>query len=152
VPALVAGAGIALARGDDPSAHLKEFAEITEGVASQYRESQLAEVVRLCLRAGETELARALVADARGLVLRDRLNVSSARAAVDEAAWKRDEARGFFAETAERWRAFGNPYEEAQALLGLARCSDDGADARRLGAELLSKLGAWGGTNVAEGG
>jgi class 3 adenylate cyclase/tetratricopeptide (TPR) repeat protein len=141
-PGLVAAAEISAARGDVPvtADFLEEFAELTQGVAAQYRESNLAEVVRLCIRAGKKELAAALVDESRGVVLRDRLNVVSARGSVMEAGGDTTGASEAFAEAAEGWRAFEDPYEEAQALLGLARTGEQEGDRARA-AELLAKLG-----------
>jgi hypothetical protein len=46
-----------------------------------------------------------------------------------------------FAEAAEGWRAFEDPFEEAQALLGLARTAPQKEGDRARAAELLAKLG-----------
>jgi hypothetical protein len=51
-----------------------------------------------------------------------------------------------FAQAAQGWRAFEDPYEEAQALFGLARTAADKEGERARAAELLAKLG------VPEGG
>jgi tetratricopeptide (TPR) repeat protein len=134
---------LAPARGDltSAAAFLEEFAELTRGVAAQYRESNLAEVVRVCTRAGRNELAGRLVDESRGVVLRDRLNVVSARASVMEAGGDNAGAAEMFAEAAEGWRAFEDPFEEAQALLGVARTAADREEDRARAAELLAKLG-----------
>jgi hypothetical protein len=46
-----------------------------------------------------------------------------------------------FAEASEGWRAFEDPFEEAQALLGLARTAAGKEGDRARAAELLAKLG-----------
>jgi hypothetical protein len=141
-PALLVAAEIADADGerDDAVRYLEEFAEVTHDVAAQYRESQLAALARLCARVGALPLAERLVEESRGVVTRDRLNVSSARAVVAEAA-DPTKAAALHAEAADAWRGFGNPLEEAQALLGLVRCaSTDTKEQERRASELLSKL------------
>ena len=101
-PGLVAAAEISAARSDvaGTAAFLEEFAELTRGVAAQYREAHLAEVVRLCMRVGRNPLAARLVDESRGVVLRDRLNVVSARASVMEADGDKGGASGTFAQSA----------------------------------------------------
>jgi class 3 adenylate cyclase/tetratricopeptide (TPR) repeat protein len=152
-PGLVVAADISAARGDlaGAAAFLEEFAEVTRGVAAQYREAHLAEVVRLCIRAGRNELAARLVEESRGVVLRDRLYVVSARASLMGEGGDNAGASEGFAEAAEGWRAFEDPYEEAQALFGLARTGADKEGDRARAAELLAKLGVPGG-GAAQGG
>ncbi|MFL5767500.1 MAG: ATP-binding protein, partial [Actinomycetota bacterium] len=152
-PGLVAAAEMSVARGDvsHAAAFLEEFAERTGGVAAQYRESSLAEVVRLCMRTGKKELARRLVDGSRGVVLRDRLNVLSATASLMEAEDDVDRAAERFAQAAEGWHAFEDPFEEAQALLGLARTAEEKTGERARAAELLAKLGGPG-EGAASGG
>jgi hypothetical protein len=116
-------------RGGEALGRLREFAAVTRGVAPEYRESQLASVVRDCVRAGDTALAEEMIGESVGATRRDRLNVSSARWAVAEAAGRVDEAADGYREAAEAWRAFGNPLEEAEALAGLARCDPSVGDA-----------------------
>jgi tetratricopeptide (TPR) repeat protein len=142
-PALVAAARISFARGDTASttAYLKEFEEATRDVASQYRESYLAEATRLCIATGMRSLAERLLAASRGTVLRDRLNVLSANALIAEATEDVAEAASSFTEAAAGWRVFGNPLEEAEALLGAARCSVDGEPERSRADSLLAGLG-----------
>jgi class 3 adenylate cyclase/tetratricopeptide (TPR) repeat protein len=145
-PALVTSAEIALAHGAvvDASSYLKEFEEVTRDVAAQYRESQLAEAARLCVRAGEVPLAEQLASESRGVVPRDRLNVLSARAVVAEATGNGKLGGELYAEASEGWRKFRNPLEEAEALLGLARCSPGdsvaGEEHRHRASELLANL------------
>jgi hypothetical protein len=74
-------------------------------------------------------------------VLRDRLNVVSARASVMEAGGDNEGAAETFGEAAEGWRAFEDPFEEAHALLGVARSSSDQEGHRARAAELLARLG-----------
>jgi class 3 adenylate cyclase len=141
-PALAVAAELAVAhdRGPEAAAYLEEFAIVTSGVADEYRESRLASVARCCVDAGVPEIARRMIEQSRGLVRRDELNVVSARATVAEANGETETARKLYAEAADGWRRFGTPFEEAQVLLGSARCSDDPAAGRRA-EELLTGLG-----------
>jgi tetratricopeptide (TPR) repeat protein len=142
VPALVVSAEIAFADGKSSDAVdlLEEFAEITRDVAAQYRGAYLAAVARLAVRAGALPLAERLVEESRGVVRKDLLNVSSARAVVAEATGD-PAAAVLYAEAADGWRTFGDPLEEAEALFGVARCSPDGEKERRRAERLLAKLG-----------
>jgi class 3 adenylate cyclase/tetratricopeptide (TPR) repeat protein len=140
-PALVAAAAIAAAGGDAGEAgrRLAAFEATTDGVAPEYRAVELAHVVRLCLRVGTADIAERLVAVADPHVPRDRLRLDAARAMLAEAHRDPDAARTY-AEIAERFRIWGNPFEEAMALLGHARLTgveDPPARARKL----LERLG-----------
>jgi class 3 adenylate cyclase/tetratricopeptide (TPR) repeat protein len=142
-PALVTSAAIALVDGAvaEASSYLKEFEEVTRDVAAQYRESQLAEAARLCVQAGEISLAEQFASESRGIVPRDRLNALSTRAVVAEANGSKELAEELFAEASTGWRAFSNPLEEAEALLGFTRCaSEDSVEQQHRASELLAKL------------
>jgi class 3 adenylate cyclase len=145
-PALVAAAAIALADGDPDVAgrRLAAFDATTEGVAPEYRASQIARAVRLCLAVGMTDLAERLAAGAEPSVLRDRLLVDAARAMLAEARGG-PRAADMYAEVANRLRAFGDPYEEAMALLGHARLT--GSEGSLVRARTLLE-----GLGVVEGG
>jgi tetratricopeptide (TPR) repeat protein len=146
-PALVVAALLAWVRGDREGAagHVREFADITRDAAAEYRMSQLAEAVRLALWAGRLELARSLVAEGEvATTLRGTRNLVAARAALAEAEGD-DAAADAYREAAEGWRTYGNPLEEAHALLGMARVAGDAAVAateRARAAVLLDALGA----------
>jgi len=141
-PALAVAAELAVAEEDatNAAAFVEEFDGVTRDAAPQYRESHLAGVARTCVRIGRDDLVRSMLTRSRGLVRRDRLNVLSATAVLDDAV---DTA----AAAAGGWAAFGSPYEEAMALLGLARCRQatgdaSGAERDRADAEaLLRPLG-----------
>jgi hypothetical protein len=141
-PALAVAAELAIADGrrPDAAAYLEEFASVTRGVAAEYRESRLASAARCCVAAGVPSTAQRLVEESKGVVRRDRLNVLSARATLAEARGDVEDAAELYAEAAEGWRQFGNPLEEAEALLGRARCADEPA-ARRRAHDLLGRLG-----------
>jgi class 3 adenylate cyclase len=140
-PALVAAAAIALADGDvERAAELLEtFESLTEGVAPEYRAVELARAVRLSLAAGRPDIAERLV-EADGLdVLRDGLRRDAARAMLAEALGDPQSAESY-ATVAERLRTYGDPFEEAMALLGQARLTG-AAEPQARARELLERLG-----------
>jgi hypothetical protein len=146
-PALVVAALAACVHGDAPGAggFLEEFTEVTRDAAREWRMSQLAEIVRLALWAGREDLVADLTAGGEDrATLRGVLNMRSARATIEEAGGNTAGAGVLFGDAARRWNGYGNPLEEAYALLGRARCADDDASAsdRSRGAELLQSLGA----------
>jgi tetratricopeptide (TPR) repeat protein len=105
----------------------------------------LADLVRVCVAAGELDRAAALVGDARPAVQRHRLSVLAARAVLAEARGEFSDAATRYAEAADGWDAYGHVLEHGQALLGLGRCrltlGETGAEqslaeARRLFARL----------------
>ncbi len=140
-PALAVAAHLELQAGRAARAleHLEEFASVTRDVAPEYRESQLAAVVRDCLAAGGRELAGTLTAESSGAVRMHALNVAAANAAISEADGRTAEAATAYAKAAEAWRDFGDAPEELEALRGLARCDPSAADAR-IG-EIAARLG-----------
>ena len=142
-PALAVAAHLELEAGRTPEAlrHLREFASVTRDVAAEYRESQLAAVVRDCVRAGAVELAREMTDRSVGAVRRAALNVVSAMAATTEAGGNAGAAATAYAEAAEAWRAFGVPLEELEALRGLERCDPPSTGARARADELSARLG-----------
>jgi class 3 adenylate cyclase/tetratricopeptide (TPR) repeat protein len=141
-PALAVAAELAIADGrrSAAAAYLEEFASVTHGVAAEYRESRLASVARCCVESGVPSLAQRMMEESGGVVRRDRLNVLSARATLAEAAGGAEAAAELYSDAAEGWRRFGNPFEEAEALLGRSRCADEPAADRR-GRDLLRQLG-----------
>jgi hypothetical protein len=79
-----------------------------------------------------------------GMGLRGTLNLLSARATVAEARGEVAVAAARYGEAIEGWHAYGHLLEEADALLGRARCSGDGGAAaadRARAAGLLRSLG-----------
>jgi hypothetical protein len=121
-PALVAAAAIALAdgRAEQAMAWLEAFESVTEDVAPEYRAVELVRAVRLCIGAGRPEIAERLVASVEPRVLRDRLRLEAAEAMLAEARGE-PEAAEAHERVADRLRTYGDPYEEAMALLGQAR-------------------------------
>jgi class 3 adenylate cyclase/tetratricopeptide (TPR) repeat protein len=140
-PALVTAAEISLTDGDAEraSARLIAFGSVTEGVASEARGLELSRAVRLCLAVGRPDVAERLVAGAEPGAPRDRLRLDAARAALAEARGEQDAAAAYL-RVAERLRAFGEPFEEAMALLGHARLTGSEVSRERARA-LLERLG-----------
>jgi len=140
-PALVAAAAVAVADGafERAAARLEAFASLTEGVAPEYRAVELVRAVRLCLESGRTDIAERLVSPGDPKVLRDRLRLETADAMVAEARGEPGVAEAY-ARVAERLRTYGDPFEEAMALLGHARLTGD-EGSRKRARELLDRLG-----------
>jgi class 3 adenylate cyclase/tetratricopeptide (TPR) repeat protein len=143
VPALLVAAELSIVDGDVATAadHLRELERVTRGVAAQYRESQLTAIVRACVEVGELELADRMANESDGVVLRDRINVLAARAVVFEAKGAAATAADAYADVAVRWQAFGDPFEEAQARMGRARCDPMALTDRLRAEEILRSLG-----------
>jgi class 3 adenylate cyclase/tetratricopeptide (TPR) repeat protein len=140
-PALAAAAAIALADGDAEAAigRLEAFASVTEGVAAEYRALELVRAVRLSLAAGREDIAERLVASSDPLVLRDRMHYMAAVAMLAESHGDPDASEAY-AEVAERLHDYGDPFEQATALLGQARLTGAPAPRDRATA-LLEALG-----------
>jgi class 3 adenylate cyclase/tetratricopeptide (TPR) repeat protein len=140
-PALVVAAAVALADGEVERAasRLEEFEKVTEGVAPEYRSVDIAREVRLCLETGRQDIAERLVAGSDPVVMRDQVHLEAARAMVAEARGD-PEAGYLYARSAERLHEYGDPFEEAMALLGQARATgaeEPGQQARAI----LERLG-----------
>jgi class 3 adenylate cyclase/tetratricopeptide (TPR) repeat protein len=123
--AALGAAALALHRGTDGAAALalvKEFSTLTEGHNAVWRLAYLLDAVRVLLGMGHVEEAQDLT---RGLEPRSKhayINFDNALALIAEAKEEFQEAATLFESSAEKWRDFGVPYEEGQALLGLGRC------------------------------
>lgn len=140
-PALVAAAAIALADGEvEPAVgRLEAFESITDGVAPEYRAVELVRAVRLCLKAGRPDIAERLVATMDPRVLRDRLRLEAAQAMLAQARGAPD-AADVYARVADQMRTYGDPFEEAMALLGHARLTGE-ETSRTHARDLLDRLG-----------
>jgi class 3 adenylate cyclase/tetratricopeptide (TPR) repeat protein len=121
-PALVAAAAVARADGEAERAvtWLEAFESVTMGVAPEYRAIELVRAVRVCIASGRSDVAERLVASVSPRLLRDKLRLDAAEAMLAEARGE-PEAAAAYADVADRLRAYGDPYEEAMALLGEAR-------------------------------
>jgi class 3 adenylate cyclase/tetratricopeptide (TPR) repeat protein len=125
--------------------YLTQFAETTRDVAETYRESLLGQVARIGVAVGEVDLVADLVAISGGRTPREDLNVCSAAATVAEARRELAVAERVYADVAEGWRSYGNPFELAMSLLGRARCADGlGGEDAAFGGEAREILGTLG--------
>jgi hypothetical protein len=95
--------------------------------------------VRLCLESARPDIAERLVSPGDPKVLRDRLRLETAQAMVAEVRGEPGAAEAY-ARVAERLRTYGDPFEEAMALLGHARLTGD-EGSRMRARELLDRLG-----------
>ena len=123
-PALVTAALVEETRGNLGAATVlvRELEEVTRDRSPVYRESHLPDAVRVCLAAGELELADRLLADARSHVTRCRHCVTTVRALVHEAKGEMGPALEGFAAAVRDWTSFGSALERAFALMGAGRC------------------------------
>ena len=85
------------------------------------------------------DIAERLVASSDPLVLRDRVHHAAAVAMLAEARGDPDVAE-MYAKVAEQLRGYGDPFEEAMALLGEARLTG-AREPRERATELLEALG-----------
>ncbi len=148
-PVFVTAAIVEHAEGDGAHAleHVREFEQTTRDGPTEYRELQSPEVIRLCLAHGEVELAAQVLGDRPVHVARTRHAVVTGKALLAEANGDLETAARLFAEAEGAWASYGNPFERAHALDGMARClealgrADGCADARREAARLFAGLG-----------
>jgi hypothetical protein len=139
-PALVMAARAAVRAGDPDRALalLREFDEQTAGKAAMYRTALAPGTVRLLVEVGSLDLAAGVVSRSEAVTMRDALFVDTAEAIVRRAQGAREPEAWVALE--ERWRAYGDPFEEAHAALALGDViSDETVTAR--GRVLLDKLG-----------
>jgi class 3 adenylate cyclase/tetratricopeptide (TPR) repeat protein len=139
-PALaIAGEGAA-ARGDHTRALelLRELDDVTVGHSAMYRSNVGPSVVRSALAIDALDAARAFVDRSETITMRDQIFIETSSALVVEAEGTADAAT--WAELEERWRAYGNRYEQGLAARALGRVSGDEAATSR-GVELLADLG-----------
>ena len=119
---------------------IERLHELTDGAVTIYRASVAPTMVRLAVAIGDVDLGERYVAPLVDLPsMREQLHADGARAVLAEARGAADAADRYRDVTA-RWKVYGDPYEEAQALLGLARTAGDAAAAERA-ASLLDELG-----------
>ena len=148
-PVFVAAAIVEHALGDEPHAleHVREFDEATRGGPSEYRELQSPEIIRLCLANDDVELAAKVLGDRPVFVTRTQVAVLTGKALLAEARDMTEEAGDLFHGAASTWESYGDPFERAHALAGLARCMAaleeprDAEEARTQAASLFSSLG-----------
>ena len=145
----LAGARAALGERDEALSLLVRLAETREMLSSCPQLGLvLPSEMRMAVELGDLDLARRLAAKTiAGRPLDDHtLVLMSALEAEHEG--RLDQAARQYAEAASRWRAFGAPYEEAQALLAHARClvalgrGEDASEPLRRAARVFRRLGA----------
>jgi class 3 adenylate cyclase/tetratricopeptide (TPR) repeat protein len=147
-PVYVAAAIVEHAEGEGTVAlaYVREFEETTRDGPTEYRELQSPEVIRLCLAHGEIELAARVLGDRPVHVARTRHAVLTGKALLAEAGGDLEAAARLFADAADAWDSYGDPFERAHALDGSARCLEglgrvDGCvDARDEAAKLFAAL------------
>jgi hypothetical protein len=96
---------------------------------------------RVCLRARAASLLESLIEAGRPAEARRRHIHDAARAALAEINGDLEAAAALYASAAEGWKAYGSVPEQAQALLGLGRCSGSEA-ALQAAVGLFAALGA----------
>jgi tetratricopeptide (TPR) repeat protein len=101
---------------------VKDFAVTTRQAPAFYRAQPLPDLVRICVAAGEFELAEQLVNNVEVHSARAQYALLTAQAALAEAKGELKEASKLYAEAVERWSRFGIVFEHGQTLLGLGRC------------------------------
>jgi hypothetical protein len=137
-PALTLAAECSSADPKKVIALLQEWDASTVGHAAMYRSDVVPSVVRTALDAGAADLAAGFVERCERITMRDHIFVDTAAALVRDAAGDADAAA--WADLEERWRIYGNRYEQALAARTFGRMTgDDGARARA--ADLLNDLG-----------
>ena len=116
-----ASAALAAGRTDDATPAIRA-ATTDAGCDPEFSFLLFPEAVRVALRLQEVDGARVLAqGPAMDVPVAAHVRIASA-ALLAEADGRLDEAAAGFADAADRWRAFGVPYEEGQALLGQGRC------------------------------
>jgi len=84
--------------------------------------ARLPQAARTSLAAGDAALVEVLLEGVEPIYPLSEHALVTARALLDESAGRLPQATAAFADAAARWRGFGVPYEEAQALFGQGRC------------------------------
>ncbi|MGZ5213110.1 MAG: ATP-binding protein [Actinomycetota bacterium] len=148
-PALVTAAVVAWMKRDAPTAteYLREFDDATQEGPSEYRELQLPEAIRICREHDDLELAEALAGTRPVFVTRARNSMRSVGALLAEMRGDHEDAAARFEEAADSWGGWGDPFERAHALDGMARClsaiglAEDAAAAEREARAIFSSLG-----------
>ncbi len=139
-PALAITAEGAATRGDPDRARelLLELDDVTVGHAAMYRSDVAPSVVRTSLAIDARDVAEAFVQRSETVTVRDQIFTDTSSALMREAAGDADAST--WADIEERWRMYGNRYEQALAARTVGRLAGDEAAASR-GLELLHDLG-----------
>jgi class 3 adenylate cyclase/tetratricopeptide (TPR) repeat protein len=124
VPALVTSALVSL-HGGNPDEGMRTVADleaISDVSIDWYREQCIADLVRICVAAGDAAAAQRFLDAAGAFALRHRLGVLSARASLAEATGATESAERMYEEAARGWQGYGHVLEMGLALLGAGRC------------------------------
>jgi class 3 adenylate cyclase/tetratricopeptide (TPR) repeat protein len=139
-PALAIAAEGAAIRGDDDRALelVRELDASTVGHAAMYRSNVAPSVVRTALAIDAREAAQAFVDRSETVTMRDQIFIETSSTLLRDAEGSADAA--IWTDLEERWRVYGNRYEQGLAARAAGRLRGDGATASR-GIELLTDLG-----------
>ena len=126
---------------DGTRAAIERLAARTDGAVTIYRASVAPGMVRLAVAIGDVG-SRPSGTSRRWWTCRRCGNscTPTARAPCSPKRRAPADAADRYRDVTVRWQAYGDPYEEAQALLGLARTAGDEAAAERA-ASVLDGLG-----------
>jgi tetratricopeptide (TPR) repeat protein len=110
--------------GQNDAAHdtLSEWVSQPKRPDSAEFANLLTEAVRTALSIGDEDLAGQVIEGIEPVLPPLAHALVSAHALLAEVRGEHEDAAVAFADAAGRWRDFGVPYEEAQALLGQGRC------------------------------
>jgi hypothetical protein len=124
VPALATSALVSLHGGDADEAMriVADLEGITDVSIDWYLEECIADLVRVCVAAGDAAAAQRFLDSAGAFALRHRLGVLSARASLAEGTGATEDAGRMFEEAALGWEGYGHVLETGLALLGAGRC------------------------------
>jgi tetratricopeptide (TPR) repeat protein len=149
VRSLVAGAVAAMGL-DDRGGAIALMEELTKSGTPFDRYWALPEGARILVQAGAPDLAERLVEGDGSVPTMPNVRAAAdfGRATIHEAAGRHDEALGLYLAAAAWWDPRGFVYNEAQAILGSARCeaslgavAEAAAKLHRV-AEIFDRLGA----------
>ena len=113
---------LAQGRRQDANVLLLEVEQVPGIRDDPYYAALLPELLRTALAVGEPELAARLAVGVEPRTPLVEHALCAARAELAEAVEQHVEAAALYADSAERWREFGNVPERAYALLGQGRC------------------------------
>src|SRR5439155_14023426 len=100
-----------------------EALDLTTGAATALRAGSLTDLVRVAVASADPGLAERLMSGMDELPLpRFKHALVSARATLAEAGGRMEGALDLYAESAERWSAYGHVVENAHAPFGEGRC------------------------------
>ena len=150
VPAFATAAAIRAAVGDGAAAVrlVGELAAETRDRDPSKRAHELPMVTRVAVAWGAADLARAMIPSGEPNYLRSRLCIATSRAILAEADGELEDAGRRYADVANGWAAYGCPFEEAQARIGLGRClvalgrTGEAAEHLRVGRLRAGEMGA----------